>query len=261
MIPQTYIIEWRKFAPWITNAFIEQDLILSKALAEIFSDNFLSEKLALRGGTAIHKVILQPQVRYSEDIDLVQIQAEPSGQMINRIRKVLSFLGKPKINQKNFNNTLIFRFDSEIQPIVPLKLKVEINTREHFNLLSLEEIEFNVESSWFTGYTTVKTYNINELLGSKLRALYQRSKGRDLFDIWYVMTKMEVNPEVIISSFHKFIEFQGVKIKREDYLKNLEAKITNPLFLGDIEALLRPGIDFKLDLAFEVIKNKLIMKI
>ena len=140
-------------------------------------------------------------------------------------------------------------------------MKVEINTREHFNLLSLEEIEFNVESSWFTGYTTVKTYNINELLGSKLRALYQRSKGRDLFDIWYVMTKMEVNPEVIISSFHKFIEFQGVKIKREDYLKNLEAKITNPLFLGDIEALLRPGIDFKLDLAFEVIKNKLIMKI
>lgn len=261
MIPQTYIIEWKKFVPWVSDAFVEQDLILSCALSLIFSDSFLSERLVLRGGTAIHKLLLHPQVRYSEDIDLVQIKAEPAGQMINQIRKVLSFLGKPKIIQKSFNNTLIFKFDSEIQPIVPLKLKVEINTREHFNLLSLDEIEFQVNSSWFSRSIKIKTYNINELLGSKLRALYQRSKGRDLFDIWYVMTKTQVNAEVIVASFHNFIEFQGVTINKDDYLKNLEAKISDPLFLGDIKALLRPGIGFSPDLAFELIRDELIEKI
>jgi len=261
MIPQAYIIEWRKFAPWISDAYVEQDLILSRALSEIFSDSFLSERLALRGGTAIHKLLLHPQVRYSEDIDLVQIKPEPIGQMINRIRKVLSFLGKAKINQKNFNNTLIFKFETEIQPIIPLKLKVEINTREHFNFLSLDEIELHIDSSWFNSNSKVKTFNINELLGSKLRALYQRSKGRDLFDIWYVMMKTEVNPAVVIDSFHKFIEFQGITIKRDDYLKNLEDKISDTLFLGDIKALLRPGVDFIPELAFNVIKSELIMKI
>ena len=38
-------------------------------------------------------------------------------------------------------------------------------------------------SRWFTGAAKVLTYDLDELLGTKLRALYQRKKGRDLFDL------------------------------------------------------------------------------
>ena len=73
MIPARFIHEWKEHAPWPENAQVEQDLVIEKALIEIFANPFLQERLAFRGGTAIHKLLLKPQVRYSEDIDLVQI--------------------------------------------------------------------------------------------------------------------------------------------------------------------------------------------
>lgn len=51
MIPQAYITEWSAKVPWQTNEQVEQDLIICRALVEIFSDNFLADRLAFRGGT------------------------------------------------------------------------------------------------------------------------------------------------------------------------------------------------------------------
>lgn len=52
MIPQANITAWRPFAPWADDAQVEQDLVLSRAVVELFSDATLREKIALRGGTA-----------------------------------------------------------------------------------------------------------------------------------------------------------------------------------------------------------------
>ncbi|SZD73229.1 Nucleotidyl transferase of uncharacterised function (DUF1814) [Candidatus Ornithobacterium hominis] len=82
--------------------------------------------MAFRGGTALHKLYLSPQPRYSEDIDLVQIKAEPIKETIDRLREVLSFLGEPYVRQKRNNNVLIFKVASEIPPVVPIRLKIEI---------------------------------------------------------------------------------------------------------------------------------------
>ena len=91
---------------------------------EIFSDEWLAEHLAFRGGTALHKLYLTPQHRYSEDIDLVQVSAQPFGPVIDRIRERLTFLGEPQRKQKANNNTLYYRFDSEFPPIQRRRLKV-----------------------------------------------------------------------------------------------------------------------------------------
>ena len=61
MIPQYYIQEWHEQVPWNSDAMVEQDLIISKALVCIFSDEFLASQLAFRGGTALHKLYLTPQ--------------------------------------------------------------------------------------------------------------------------------------------------------------------------------------------------------
>lgn len=71
---------------------VEQDLIISRALVAIFSDDFLASQLAFRGGTALHKLYLSPQPRYSEDIDLVQITAGPIKPIMYRLGEVLEFL-------------------------------------------------------------------------------------------------------------------------------------------------------------------------
>ncbi len=107
-------------------------------MVELFSDDFIRENLAFRGGTALHKLYLNPQTRYSEDIDLVQITAKPFGPIIDCIRLKLSFLGKANIDRKSRNNTLIYHFDSEFPPVQRLKLKIETNCREHFSILGYE---------------------------------------------------------------------------------------------------------------------------
>lgn len=107
MIPQSYITAWRKHAPWQEDYQVEQDLIIQRSLIALFSDEFISERLAFRGGTALYKLFLAPAARYSEDIDLVQVKAEPFGAIIDRVREQLSFLGTPRIKQKQHNNTIM----------------------------------------------------------------------------------------------------------------------------------------------------------
>lgn len=262
MIPQLYITEWSEFVPWSVNEQVEQDLIISRALVELFSDNFIAKKLAFRGGTALHKLFLHPQRRYSEDIDLVQVSEGPFGPIIDKIRLLLSFLGDAKIHQKDRNNTIIFKFESEIQPVQILKLKVETNCREHFSIFELEKKVFKVNSSWFTGECNITTYQIEELLGTKLRALYQRKKGRDLYDIYKsIKTEPSLAIERIIQSYHGYMKHEVTGIPpREVYLKNIEDKMNDAEFLGDTTALLRPDESYDPQEGFNLVKNAIIAK-
>ena len=88
MIPEIAITQWRNIVPWTDAKQVEQDLIICRALIAIFSDDYLAGRLAFRGGTALHKLYLSPQPRYSEDIDLVQIKAEPIKPTIDRLKSL-----------------------------------------------------------------------------------------------------------------------------------------------------------------------------
>jgi len=261
MIPERYIKEWSEFLPWKSKEYIEQDLIICRALCVLYNDEYLSEHLAFRGGTSFNKLYLHPQPRYSEDIDLVQINAEPIKETMERIRKALAFLGKPVIKQKIHNNTLIFRFNSEIPPIVPIRLKVEINTREHFNVMGLIKQDFNVDNQWFSGSCKATTYYLEELLGTKMRALYQRRKGRDLFDLWKALSTQNLDTENIIRCYREYIGFVvDNPPTQKEYLLNMEQKIEDEEFLGDTEMLLRPNENYNPQEAWELVKRELVEK-
>src|SRR5262245_30058626 len=184
MIPRAHITAWRAEAPWATDAQVEQDLVISRALVEIFSDALLADALAFRGGTALHKLFFRPPARYSEDIDLVQVRAEKIGPVVEALHARLDpWLGKPTWKQSEGRFTLVYRFDSEGLPVTRMRLKVEINTREHFAVHGHIRHALRVENPWFSGESEIVTFELEELLGTKLRALYQRKKGRDLFDL------------------------------------------------------------------------------
>ena len=99
MIPRDYITQWRERAPWSEDFQVEQDLIISRALVAVYSDPVLAEALAFRGGTALYKLYLTPPARYSEDIDLVQVEPGPAGPLMDRLRSALDpWLGKARWN-------------------------------------------------------------------------------------------------------------------------------------------------------------------
>jgi len=140
LIPKDFITEWRDRAPWVLDRQVEQDLVISRALVELFSLETVTDALAFRGGTALHKLHFRPAARYSEDIDLVQTRAGSIGPVMDAIHDALDpWLGKPKWKQTEGRVTLDYRFDSEDAPPVALKLKVEINSREHFTVHGLHD--------------------------------------------------------------------------------------------------------------------------
>lgn len=263
MIPQAYITEWSQQVFWQTHEQVEQDLVICRALVEIFSDQWLADSLAFRGGTALHKLYLQPQPRYSEDIDLVQMRAEPVKEAVQRLQAALEFLGESTVKPRRDGTQIISRFDSEFPPSIRLRLKVETNTREHFTVLGLKKFPFEVKSSWFAGSCHLTTYSLEELLGTKLRALYQRRKGRDLYDMFIALTQ---HPNMDIDNLlHCYREYMKFSVDRppsqREYILNMEAKLQDTEFLGDTTALLRPDVPFNAIEAYELVRTLLIEKI
>ncbi len=261
MIPKPYIAEWQEHAPWKEFAQVEQDLIICRALVEIFSDDFLRDNLAFRGGTALHKLYLDPAPRYSEDIDLVQIKEGPIKSIMKRIGEVITFFEEDRRTQiRGHGAKALYRFTSEYEE-ERRRLKLEINCKEHFNVLEWVDFPFEIDNPWFKGNAAITTYSINELLGTKLRALYQRSKGRDLFDLDYSRRNMELDLDEIIKCFNAYMEFSvGKAPSQKEFLQNIEAKENEPGFTGDMEGLLRPEVAYDEYAAFQWLKENIISR-
>ncbi len=197
--------------------------------------------------------------RYSEDIDLVQVVPGPIGPVIDAIRASLdSWLGEPRRKRGPNSVALSYRFESEVPPVRPLRLKIEINTREHFALLGTKVVGFAVLNRWFTGKCSVATFEMDELLGTKLRALYQRRKGRDLFDLWLCLEKGVVDPERLVDCFMQYMGRTGGVPTRAQFEQNLANKARDSTFLSDIRPLLRPGLAYDADKAIDVVRRTLI---
>jgi predicted nucleotidyltransferase component of viral defense system len=240
MISKEYIQAWKSVAPWNSDAQVEQDLIISRALCELFTEPKIKNSLAFRGGTSLQKLFFQSPTRYSEDIDLVQIPTEGIGDVIDRIRKKLDpWLGKPQFVRNKGRATLKYRFNSTEQPVLKLKLKIEINNAEHFSVFGHQSKNFKMESDWFSGECDITTYTIEEIMGTKLRALYQRKKGRDLFDFAKVFEAFpNLSNEKVVQCFLKYMEYGGHRASRAEYEKALYEKREDQEFISDITPLL-----------------------
>ncbi len=259
MIPRDYITQWRERAPWSEDFQVEQDLIISRALVEMFSDPVLAGALAFRGGTALYKLYLTPPARYSEDIDLVQVAPGPAGPLIDGLRGVLDpWLGKARWKQSQGRVRFGYRFLSEDVPAMRLRLKVEINTREHIAVLGFKKRAFSVDSRWYSGMADIATFELDELLATKLRALYQRRKGRDLFDLAVGLTDERSDAERIVAGFGEYMEREGSPVTRAMFERNLAGKIGDAQFNADMSALLRPGFEWLPAEAVRTVSERLI---
>ena len=151
MIPAQYLTEWAAAYPWKLSEQVEQDLLISRAVVAIYSDPYLAERLAWRGGTALYKLYLNPQPRYSEDIDLVLIHPEPMGPILDRLREVLSFVPDMQTKGKRYNHVLKLRYDSEAN-MIPCRIKVEklkdADYRCGMNALLRPGVAFDPEEAW-----------------------------------------------------------------------------------------------------------------
>ncbi len=98
-------------------------------------------------------------------------------------------------------------------------------------VLGLKGIPYKVENGWFSGECNLTGYELEELLGSKMRALHQRRKGRDLFDLYWALTNHSVDVDNIIKCYKTYMEYSVNKPPtQKQFLSNIEEKITDKEF-------------------------------
>lgn len=250
MIPRAYLQEWSARAPWPDLRQVEQDLVICRALCDLFNAPRLKGRIAFRGGTAINKLLFRRPLRYSEDIDLVQVRPERIGPTIDAVREALAWLGDCARNRAGHSTRLLFRFTPEVAPETELNLKVEINTREHANVLGLKTYAFELASSWHQARAEIVSFEPEELFGTKLRALLQRRQGRDLFDLYEGLKQLALNPGKTIACFEHYLELEGHPISRAEAEQRMLGKLTRSL-TEDVDPLLPAGVRFNEDDAIE----------
>ena len=260
---QSHLIAWQTHAPWPKRSQIEQDLRLSRAVAVIFADPVLGEHLALRGGTVLHKGHLAPAARYSEDIDLVLVKPMNTDALDQHLRRVLTpVLGQPDDSliadawlaiRNVLKPSRILRTAYKFVPLGLRKeetIKVEVNLNENASLCPLVNVEMEtLDEDGDILRAVARSYDINEMLGTKTRALMQREQGRDLYDLshaWQLsaagVTPYVVDGQKVMEAFAWYLEKEGTRMGADEANALLDARVRKESFRRDMDTLLRPGL-------------------
>lgn len=268
MIPLQDIISWREKAPWANDLMVEQDLLISRAVELIFTHPKLKTQLAMRGGTVLHKGHLAPAARYSEDIDLVLVEPRRSHRGIREdlANALKPLLGKPtesvitsvtlfvrNLAAKSKIARLTYQYGPTDASGALAALKVEVNLNEAKPFFPLTTVPVEVPSTdGKPRFIDVVSYDLNEMLGTKLRALLQREHGRDLFDLWLAwkvgQAKVPANvvdPAKVGEAFRFYLQQEGSeRFTVQDVEAEMSRRMRSRKFLNDMDGYLPPNVPY-----------------
>jgi predicted nucleotidyltransferase component of viral defense system len=237
MIPMQNIVAWSKVAPWAELRQVEQDLIIARALVQLFGDPFLKQELRFRGGTALNKLHFPNPLRYSEDIDLTRTKDGPSKPIWDRVHELLDpWLGDPEYRRSPVAPSLRYTVPAE-DGTADIRLKVEINEVEITPFDPVRNITFKVDNPWFSGAADIPTFSTEEILATKMRALLQRNKGRDLVDLGHSLDIFpNLNAQRTVDMFGEYMKQKP--LPRWEAEKRMFEKLDRRDFLADVRPLL-----------------------
>lgn len=257
MIPAAFVTAWSSRAPWPSPAQVEQDLLLSRVLIEMYQHDFLRDELVFRGGTCLHKLHLTTPRRYSEDLDFVRTTSSgiaPLTTAVTSLGERLGFGVSTRISQHPKIYLRTTAADGST-----LRIKIEINTHERSPARPVISMPHVVDSPWWSGQSDIITFTPAELVSTKIRALFQRNKGRDLFDLWLALTELNLDPDDILEAYPTYAP-PGLTAKRA--IADLESKVLNPSFQTDIAPLIDPWpADYDIDSAARLVIDLLLSRI
>ena len=260
MIPRAAITAWGNSRPWPNAQAIEQDLLLARMIVELYNHPILGEELVFRGDTCLHQVVLPAPLRYSEDLDFVRRTHTGIGPIFDAVREVADSVGLHVVNTSRGQQSKIrLSAPSEADPSLTLRIKVEINTHETSPAEPLVTRPYSVANGWFDGAAEVRTFTDAELLATKIRALYQRKKGRDLFDMWLGLTQIELTGDQLLAAFGPY---RPAGLTSDLAIENLQSKLADEAFRTDLIPLVGRFPDgYDIDHAGELVIREVLAKL
>lgn len=232
----------------------EQDFRLSHVLIDIGSDDFLGERLYLKGGTAINKLYLKETPRLSVDLDFnavgekARVLAERKA-IRDRLIRLLEEQDagyKVKYDYRYEQTTVHAKYT----PIFggEQTLKLEISNVERFPIMQGRRMDFVLP---LTGESfEITTYQLEELSSTKIRALFDRLTGRDIYDI-YQLSSFDLD----LRALRKMVLYYFFRSKKvfnpKLFFRNLETKFKSGKLVDDVSGFIRAGGHFSLERAID----------
>ena len=228
LIKKEQIIEWGEKEKFQQDEHAEKDLYIEFFLKVITENKLLLKHLIFKGGTALQKIHLEKSLRFSEDIDFEHRINKEIEHTLNEIKLIFEKANlNIKIKRKKNNYEISFLYQSKAIK-KPNKLKIEISDREDFSILGYTRKLLPINNVCFSSNVMISTYDINEILSQKTRALYQRNKGRDLYDLFVSQSHPDFDIEKIAQCFirHMTDEKSGNSIMptEKDFILSLKRK-------------------------------------
>lgn len=235
-------------------SLVEQDVRVSYALREIFDNEFLNPLLRLKGGTAINKLYLKDTSRLSVDLDFNHLgEKHAVAKQRPEVRKeIVNTLSK---NDPNYHFTITRRDWYQTTIVASYKplfgsrgerLKIEISHVERFPILGTKIRSFRLLD---TGESCkASTYSADELVSTKLRALFTRARGRDIYDVYHA-ANIGLNKKLVRKMFLYYLFRVGKMYNPNLDYKKLSERLMQKRYIDDVTGYVRPEINFSLDKA------------
>ena len=230
--------------------FAELDYRLVKTLEALYSDDFLSKRLCMKGGTAINKLYLAETSRLSVDLDFNHLGSKEEVQKEKRaVRELIMELLKKQDNSYDVHYERPYgltRIKARYKTVgVPIQnFKIEISHVERFPIISPLKKKIKTPD----GLADVVTYTLEELTATKLRALLERFKGRDIYDLFFI-SQLKPDPTVIRKMFLYYFYRSRKVFNPNVHYKSLVRRYESGNYADDVSAFVKPTVTFDLNTA------------
>ncbi|ODS39269.1 MAG: hypothetical protein A7316_06040 [Candidatus Altiarchaeales archaeon WOR_SM1_86-2] len=243
-IDRTVLRDWADEIGIDDLALVEQDFRLMDILKAIYSDPFLSEKIYLKGGTAINKIYLKRTPRLSIDLDFNSIgkKKEVLGQRKQIRLGIIDILKAqdPGYKIKSKTKYGLIPIHASYSPLFGegvQHLKIEISNIERFPVLNPRKIEWDGVG--------INTYSLEELTATKLRALYSRIKGRDVYDLYFI-SDLDLNEVILRKLVLYYFHRSGKVFDPKLFFKNIREKFKSKKYFDDVSGFIRSDVEFSI---------------
>ena len=206
----------------ISWSIVEKDYFLTLLLDAVSASRFLRDNFIFKGGTALRKIYFR-HYRYSEDLDFTLKTQLTEKEIREAWGSTFEYLKKQHNADFRIKDFYSRKWFSDVK-VQFTGLKGVKNTIT-LDILSDEAIvdaikEENVFNPYYEKTFSVPVYSIEEILAEKLRSLLQRTRVRDYYDVWYLLTHSgnRINMEKVKGIFIKKVEQKKLSFSSKDQL-------------------------------------------
>lgn len=217
---------------------IEKDYVISWVLWGIATDSILKDKMAFKGGTSLKKCFFETY-RFSEDLDFTILSDEiyKRERLLECIQEICSKITKTSNIQfdnanmridetKNLRGELTFQcriyyIGPRQQTHSPARIKLDLTKYESIILPLEKRALIHNYSDKNNMKCEILTYSLEEILAEKTRALLERTRARDFYDVTFILRaySTNINFELFRKSFNGKCKYKAVNFNKiEDFI-------------------------------------------